>query len=462
MNSWDNLPIGSWGAKLKGHISTLESLIASPLSKMQPRTWFTWAAGNENDRLLQLPEELLLEIMEHLPHNSLYLLRQTCRTFHRISMDSAFRDFNLEFSKPWNGNFCPSEACYEEGKMVRDVLAPKAHCNDCNRFRETGILRRKMTELYEPIFCFACGRHHAALFFAPDQRRPKSEGGGICLGRLGRFAICPHSSVTGQDLGDRAYSSRQQTTICRDASHGLRACLSEQAEHQHRIPRFRIKTQYPPSFSFTLDASVLLMEIDPVRIDIRLLRDSLRKAARSPDGQLFCKHIFSQSEQLLSSLTLNGCARFSSGCKKCVFTCQHCGAAYRLEYRFHETDCRKMCVYLCMDWRWLCNSPLTPGWLFNLDFDLGGRFSRKKRHPVFDDEMKHVLWCDSPGCPTGSELRWMRMAKTVLHETEDMDRMNSSYGGNREEFEYIRWPPLEYDVFEECRDKYSPGRPTCW
>ncbi|EQB55988.1 hypothetical protein CGLO_04027 [Colletotrichum gloeosporioides Cg-14] len=42
-------------------------------------------------RLLQLPEELLVNIMRKTPPHDLYMLRQTCFTFFRLFQDSAFK-----------------------------------------------------------------------------------------------------------------------------------------------------------------------------------------------------------------------------------------------------------------------------------------------------------------------------------------------------------------------------------
>ncbi|RSL41666.1 hypothetical protein CEP54_015748 [Fusarium duplospermum] len=112
-----------------------------------------------------------------------------------------------------------------------------------------------------------------------------------------------------------------------------------------------------------------------------------------------------------------------------------------------------------VDWRNM--DLLTPLWLFNLDFYgpyfLPKRWKKKKktRHPVFDKETKHVLWCDSPGCATGLELRWMRMAKTVYNETRGCRKVMSTAKFDLAEFSSSRWLSQEYDAFYEARSKYG-------
>ncbi|KAJ3462672.1 hypothetical protein MRS44_007458 [Fusarium solani] len=477
INNRHRLPVGSPREnKIKECASKLEASIVPYLSsKLRQMTRFMRAARDTGCWLFELPEELLLEILKHLPHSSLYLLRQTCTTFRRVSMDSTFRDFNLEFSKPLNESFCITQAGYEQRKMIRNVLVRRTHCDDCNRFRETGHLKEKMMELYEPMFCRVCDDHHAALFFARDQRYCKLHGGGCCLGRRGSFPICSHISLSAYDL--RSFSLAQRETTCWYPSHWLRARSGNQIQERFSPPpRFTASADEGSTSTFCLrvKTSILLLEIDPCKIDIELVRQSLKRAARSPDGQHFCKHISLLSETVLSSLASDACTCFSDEampCKEHALMCRHCGAVYNLEYQRRETGSTKAHLFLSMNVNWRSIDPLTPIWLFNLEFGYGGPSSSKKkkkktrRHPVFDSGTKHVLWCDSPGCATGSELRWMKMAKTVFNETQGCRKTGSTDKFDLAAFSSSRWSWQEYDAFFEARRKYgdSPsGRRVFW
>lgn len=432
-------------------------------SKLRQMTRFTRAARGKGCCLFELPEELLLEILKHLPHSSLYLLRQTCTTFRRVSMDVTFKEFNLEFSVPLDESSCITQAGYEQRQMIRDVLVRQTHCNDCNRFRETGRLKEKMVELYEPMFCKVCDDHHAALFFARDQRYRKLYGPGCCLGQHGLFTICSHISFSAYDL--RSASSARGESTCWYSSHRLRARSGNKTRERFSPPpRFTASPDEGSTSTFRLrvHTRILLLEIDPCKINIQLVRRGLKRAARSPDGQHFCKHISLLSGTVLSSLASDACTCFSDPampCKEHVLMCHHCGALYTLEYQRRETGSTKAHLYLSMNVRWKGVEPLTPIWLFNLEFDYSGPSSKKKkkksmRHPVFDSETKHVLWCDSPGCATGSELRWMKMAKAVFNETQ-VWKVNGPDKFDFAAFSSSRWSWQEYDAFFEARRKYG-------
>ncbi|RTE83213.1 hypothetical protein BHE90_002191 [Fusarium euwallaceae] len=473
----DRLPIGSPRyPKLRECASKLDTAIKLHLSKMRQVTRFIQTMEDKDCRLFELPEELLLEILEHLPHSSLYLLRQTCTTFRRLIMDAAFRDFNLDFSRPLDESSCITQAGHEQRRMIRDVLARRTHCKHCNQSRENGRFKEKMMELYEPMFCRGCDMHHAALFFAPGERRSKSLGGGLCLGRNGLFRVCSHYSVDGETLRYSSLHLHGPKRYCSHPSHWHRARSGNYVEDRFpQPPTFigRASERSSRAFCVSVKTTVLLLEIDPCKIDLELVRYSLKKVARSHDGEQLCQHISLLSETVLGSLVSDACTCLSDQDTRCdehCFVCRHCGAIYDLEYQRRETGSKKVHVYLSMGVDWQNMDLLTPLWLFNLDFDgpymLPKRRKKKKtRHPVFDKEMKHVLWCDSPGCATGLELRWMRMVKTVYNETRGCRKVKSTDKFDLAEFSSSRWLSLEYDAFYEARSKYgdSPAaRPVFW
>ncbi|KAJ3528484.1 hypothetical protein NM208_g10178 [Fusarium decemcellulare] len=396
-------------------------------------------------KLLQLPKELLLEIMDNLPHSSIYLLRQTGREFFRLSTHKTLADFNAEFSRVQNESFCASRREYEQRLIIRDILARASHCNDCNRLRETGALKQKMIELYEPKFCSGCRQHHAALFFAPGQRRTKSEGGAPCLGRIGRFALCSHKSLAGHDLETIRNAGLKEEIICRDQSHLPQHILARGPEvHiEGASPKMKVNVYYSKTLFLNITKKSFLLSLgQDTHTTSQDIRQRLSERLQSrPDCQQFCKHVSFQREQLLDSLASDACTCFSAsglqpstltaryGCENHNFNCLECGATYfwTLE-NDHGPSWKGSFIVLNMKGHWVLPSPLCPAWLFNLDYETGN----KGNNPVFNQDTKHVLWCGSPGCATGSERRWLRMAKVALFETlDECDLGEVFYGRGR-------------------------------
>ncbi|KAF4449332.1 F-box domain cyclin [Fusarium albosuccineum] len=423
-------------------------------------------------KLVQLPKELLLEIMHNLPHSSLYLLRQTCREFFRLSKHKSLADFNAEFSRVQNESFCTSRREYEQRLIIRDTLARASHCNDCNRLRETGALKQKMIELYQPKFCSGCRQHHAALFFAPNQRRTKSEGGAPCLGRIGHFVLCSHKSLAGHDLETIRNARLEEKIICTDRSHLPQHVLARglNVETDDNFPEMEVKAYYILFLDVTKKSFVLSLDHGS-HTTIQDIRQRLSERLQSrPDCRQFCKHVSLQSEQLLDTLTSDACTCFPAsglrpststarhGCKNHKFNCLECGATYfwTLE-QGHGPSRKSSFVVLNMKCRWILPSPLCPAWLFNLDYETGS----KGKNPVFNKDTKHVLWCDSPGCATGSERRWLRMAKIALSETLDKSALRHvfyAYGrndlvGDYGKVDVVSEASLEHAAYVESRER---------
>ncbi|KAF4989247.1 hypothetical protein FDECE_14782 [Fusarium decemcellulare] len=427
-------------------------------------------------KLVQLPKELLLEIMHNLPHSSLYLLRQTCREFFRLSKHKSLADFNTEFSRVQNESFCASRAEYEQRLIIRDILARTSNCNDCNRFRETGALKQKMIELYEPKFCSGCRQHHAALFFAPNQRRTKSEGGAPCLGRIGRFPLCFHKSLAGHDLETIRNARLEEKIICTDQSHLPQHVLARglNVETDDNFPEMKVQVftymLYMLFFNVTKKSFLLSLDHDS-HISIQDIRQRLSERLQPrPHCQQFCKHLALQSEQLLDSLASDACTCFPAsglqpststaryGCKNHNFNCLECGATYAWQLeKDRGKSGERFFIVLNMRCRWILPSPLCPAWLFNLDYEIGNN----GKNPVFNRDTKHVLWCDRPGCATGSERRWMRMAKVALHGELDENSLRMVFHGRDDSFSHhgrvdvISETSLENAAYAESRETES-------
>ncbi|KAM5380354.1 hypothetical protein ACJZ2D_003456 [Fusarium nematophilum] len=114
-------------------------------------------------------------------------------------------------------------------------------------------------------------------------------------------------------------------------------------------------------------------------------------------------------------------------------------------------------------WRllpWRIDSPCSPAWLSNMDHDwrsFGDSASRQNGNPFLGQGTKHVLWCDSPGCTTGSGLGWLRMVKALEYETCDAAAGWRIIYPTEQAFEGANLASLEYEAFDKCRHKYRRG-----
>ncbi|KAH7236789.1 uncharacterized protein BKA55DRAFT_543435 [Fusarium redolens] len=100
--------------------------------------------------------------------------------------------------------------------------------------------------------------------------------------------------------------------------------------------------------------------------------------------------------------------------------------------------------------RWEYWNPLSFGWLQSMDFG-------DAENPVFTDRTKHVLWCDQPGCGTGTGQRWLKLIKLfsndVGYKCNDLKESRFGYHCGTHESSFPKaciWS-LENDVFEEVR-----------
>ncbi|KAM5377544.1 hypothetical protein ACJZ2D_004913 [Fusarium nematophilum] len=439
---------------------------SSPECKEPTSHLSTWAIKNakSTSALLQLPDELLLAIMMYLPPSSLYILRQTCGDFRRLVYDFAFKDFQLECLRPANESFCMTRAGYYQRLNIRGLLARSSLCDVCTHVADSGELARRMRSLYQPVYCSGCKKHHPALFFPPNQ-----QGERICLGLVGYFPLCAHRRLSGQQLRAGRGEVLPKEIICKNIAHLPRkfedskgGCVSTY--------------YYPKIFTYSRGQTIFLTRtIILVHLDHRwhISMDSIRQrlSVDFKHSKQLCKHASTQLEQVLDSLASDRCDCFppsglpahrGSGwsalfCKNHEFSCQDCGATYNWRRDGDPEAWSRSYVVLQVRSDWCCSSPLTIGWLANLDYDtFTDRDSERNGNPILDRSTKGVLWCDEPGCGTGSGLRWLRMAKTFIHETsERLWDLEGFYPNKGVGYEGIRPLSLEYETFQDSSQWYQ-------
>ncbi|RSL99568.1 hypothetical protein CEP52_009628, partial [Fusarium oligoseptatum] len=366
--------------------------------------------------LILLPDELLLEILKHLQLSSLYMLHQTCRRLRYLSEDHTLKDFRLEFLRSEGESFCMTQAGYHQRLEIRDVLLRRSLCDTCTHLADTGELVRRMRSLYAPLFCYGCRIDHPALFFPPRKERNRK-----CLGLLGQFSVCAHHALSGKHVRQNAETLLPRKIICKHLAHSP-------LHFDGRSELFLRSTCHPEIFSPlgrspVVTKAIVLLHLDHRwRIDMDGLRQSL--AAQLKESKQLCKHISSQIPQLLDKLPSEDCSCFPpSGIPASrwigsshgpfdhhhEFVCRECGAKFHWIREMDGKRYHRSYIALRMQIMGFTESPLSIGWLSNLDY-------RGDRNPVLCDKTKGVLWCDKPDCSTGPGLRWLRMAKTFAYE----------------------------------------------
>ncbi|KAH6982770.1 hypothetical protein EDB80DRAFT_899412 [Ilyonectria destructans] len=468
--------IRSWGIKVRKHVSKFSrasGIIRSRFKKANRPSLDTTDKDiyeEENtSKFLQLPEELLLEIMGRLPASSLYFLRQTCNKFRRISSDRNFDSFNRMFAGPAKEPLAVGGASYKQLGMARDFLARKYHCRECTRLRDTGALKQKMMDLYKPMYCKGCRVNHPALFFPRIHRQKKSQGGELCVGHLGEFTLCSHLSFYWSELSAFRHSPGLNGITCKHSNHIPQQILARNNDEVEVIcPGISASPSETGSRTMTLRAnrSLYLLQLDcnlPISIDD--LREKLGLAIdKLPGDAKLCGHCPSMGHELLECLSSSKCDCFPpSGlpvstkrrcishpsCKNHKFTCRHCGVNYSWSLKDDASSYWRSYVVLRINCLWLGVSPTSLELLSCFNYDSYNKsIGHETGNPVFDESTRHVLWCDSPGCATGAELRWLRMAKTFLYETRKTDiykpwTINSDYAP--------RSVSIEHEAFAECK-----------
>ncbi|KAF5586446.1 uncharacterized protein FSUBG_12139 [Fusarium subglutinans] len=428
--------------------------------------------------LQKLSPELIIEIMLLLPHSSLYILQQTCQKFRQLSKRDIFKTFNLEF-RDGPESYCISEDGYQQRKLIRDIFARKTLCRECNNHRDSGKLQEAMQKLYELQYCHGCKASHPALFFSPEEKGKRYTQ---CLGRMGNFPLCSHVSLAGLDMVTLANIGGQNETIeCDDLSHKLSPYLYEKIETPHVcLSSTRAWKDGPMKYDlgFTFSSTLHLVVLDGC--SDKHTKEAIQQFKNGSyaefDTKALCKHF---SSEILDECIAPGpskCSCFPRSEERFIecglwkptpsTTCKICKADYHLGL---QQDWRLLgipgsvrgtiakpkkrvqtMVDLRIDREFWVKTFLEPSWLFNLTYNRDEECDpRLKRNPLFNEEMKHVLWCHNPGCATGSERRWERMALLYINDAFNKGELEDGSDTHKKQARDMAWLSLEYDVFND-------------
>ena len=255
--------------------------------------------------LTQLPEELLMEVLNRLPLSSLYMLRQTCWYLRYLAEDHALEDFSLEFLRSEGESFCMTQVGFHQRLEIRDVLLRTSLCDSCIHLADSGKLVRRMRSLYAPLFCHGCRVGHPALFFPPGKEHNRK-----CLGLLGQFSLCTHRTLSGKHVLGNPENLLPKSIVCKDIAHlplnfddRTRRAMTSSCH-----PEIRSLSGLIPTHVIATKAVVLLHLDHRRRIDMDSIRQRL--ANQLKDSKQLCKHISSQIPQLLDRLKPDDCSCF--------------------------------------------------------------------------------------------------------------------------------------------------------
>ncbi|KAG5924352.1 hypothetical protein E4U42_004661 [Claviceps africana] len=407
-------------------------------------------------RLLNLPNETLLDIMSYLDEGGLYSLRQTSSLFRTL------------FDAP-QFNFCHQESTLVGRHMAFDIktihpgnerlirhwVNRDKYCSSCLAIEESGILQKKVEALEELRYCDGCGEQHLDALFLPKDSKEYEEGSGqqTCIGRLGHVKLCDQHStsiITWQDIERRAtkpWNDPPYMSACTDRSHGppsishvvefdqlsgcsfprLIVCPRQDPQDRPNRPNNR---NIPPIhlMGYGWDLPLLELHFSTSRVSLTDLKRKLSSlvvdAFQSGQGRRLCQHISADKEILqfiqsgICSCFLKGgyleLERFTGGywdrcrCRQqTTLECRVCGAVYMWR------SGRGM-VILCMRYLWSIQKPTSLGWLSLLDKDA-----------IFTNHNKHVLWCDTPHCRTNKSGRWEFIIKRNARRAAYLSRGQS-------------------------------------
>ncbi|KAF4121318.1 hypothetical protein GMORB2_2280 [Geosmithia morbida] len=402
--------------------------------------------------LLDMPNEMLLEIMAHLPLSGLYCLRQTSFLFMQLFSRPEFNHLHeqvpdgippdRDLTRPDVGWAKFRISCLSAKDRYHLSVQVQRHlyCAPCLEKHDSGMLDRALERYSEPVECAGCNMNHAlALFRQEDIRLKRLDGRRLsCMGRYGTVTPCKHGQakvVKWPEIEGR-YNTRGinpdseiRPALCHSICGNLwhrpggydprlgRDVVDTVSEfprlvigrHSWRLPPMRAMIGFGWDFP--------LLDVDtadpPSLHEIRTaLVKQLTERRAALNIQKRCRHItFDQLRDLArrgfcggiepnGPLPYDPQTRRRSACCSCHVepwkACRVCGAMYFWSW----TGGR---VYLSYRYYWNAYGAASPGWVFLLDE------VHQRKH--LDAQGKHVLWCDSPSCHTNRMHRWEAIVK---------------------------------------------------
>lgn len=190
-------------------------------------------------RLCQLPEELLIGIMQQVDLLDIQCLRRTCRLFLRLYSSSEFSSTHNENLRAlqdyekfscWLDPWCqPRPDCWPAAKLPpllgRDT---GRYCNDCMAARHHPDWKHRADRLTaEFLHCSGCRIDHPRAMFSTGQRQETiSSLSRVCIAHEGFIRLCDHRVIKFSNVAQIADSLSQLNTGSRRAVVYIAICKS--------------------------------------------------------------------------------------------------------------------------------------------------------------------------------------------------------------------------------------------
>lgn len=402
------------------------------------------------DILIQnLPEELLLEILTYLDDCSLYLVRQTCRLFLRLSYDAKFREYYKDntdaawLSPPsypypyWRMDFVWRMPIAQYQHFYR-LLRKDTYCGRCCQTHENGHFSKAKEWLRSQLFCSGCEVFHPRFLFTVDQRT-KASSNRVCIGRQGYIRACPHRSIFWSDIEEfqselfPGVSDNQLEINCEECANPKDKGLNKGILTGASIIFEKIEGH----LFLTVRQEIPVFCSGPTQITYSELK---RLCHNSPNRGVFesvsCPRIGPLDGCLIMcAFDAHQCACISSswaerfGCENHPLLCLCCqcqmmtrpqvaGNFLPSRHRLHQSSCLSHCnasyswdrdeatgvVTVSIEKRvYVLESPYSPYWIAHLD--------PHSYSITADSEGKHVTWCPDKNC--GTRYRWNGMDRAL-------------------------------------------------
>ncbi|KAH0434525.1 hypothetical protein CcaCcLH18_05268 [Colletotrichum camelliae] len=258
-------------------------------------------------RLLQLPEELLINIMRKAPPHELYILRQTCFTFFRLFQDVAFKAAHVVQEIQgrdvvcFNLDYQPSGAIYGWLPLLRGLVTRLNLCDDCYAvkanhanltvFQESYDYLHRLSHLeYGTCGYTGCRRRWA---YPPAQFSERYDTPLLC--RRGAVSLCRHYFVSMEDIDDqlgvgmRAKDTSRSTFVkCEKCVELCHAGVPAARGHRRTVPP-SIST-VSRTYNFKIEWTLPIFILGEERVTDTILLNRLRDFDKRHGRGLLCPH----------------------------------------------------------------------------------------------------------------------------------------------------------------------------
>ncbi|KAF4814602.1 hypothetical protein CGCTS75_v013290 [Colletotrichum tropicale] len=428
------------------------SLVQIPRSALPP--WETAFETNvKNSRLLHLPEEILLLILQLADIPDLYMWRQVSFTFWRIYQSNYFRNFHR--SDKWRYAKLPKglkgfEHDEETIRRARD----QAYCDKCiiTKKQSRDIFSLRWSLHLKTLYCSFCRANHPRFLFSHKERQ-KNYVGRRCISWEGHFRVCPHETMSMPlilqyvdriGITDKDRHAHQDIVICQVCQAVAEKLAGEDIRIRNNItpPKGSLLNAGPnyrgrPQVMFSLDWTLPVFEIPEDRCVTYLFLQQRLREFEETYGDMLCPHL--RLERLLAPfdsrlcVCLGGDRRIGGvspsdrnidwvdhdqparGCKR-INSARIPGIFLQQDndhWVKHEIICSAYCgrfVWTRKD-RFVFLSRHTARFVYadgtGMPWDtLDNKLLEPQSYGAKDDiEAKHVLWCDDKTCKNGRKWK---------------------------------------------------------